>query len=99
MLESPAPGGFGRVVSGERMHPRSCTNGLMIRLIPLLVITSFAAPAPAVVLYHTNQRNTSPPGTITNHGTGHAPGGANDPRRLLNSGWQWVGHYSSFTGI
>jgi hypothetical protein len=80
------------------MRLRRSTNGLILRLLPILALFTYAAPAPAVVLYATDQRNTNPPGTITNHGTGHTPGGPNDPRRLLNSGWQWVGNYSIFTG-
>lgn len=83
------------------MHLRSCTNGLTIRLLPLLSIcapAALATRASAVVLYGSNQRNTNPPGSIADHGTGHMPGGPNDPRRLLNSGWQWVGNYSIFTG-
>ena len=81
------------------MHPRSRTNGLTFRILPLLAILSLAAPASAVVLYGSNQRNTNPPGSLADHGTNHTPGGANDPRRLLNSGWQWVGDYSIYTGI
>src|SRR5688500_18761247 len=71
------------------MHPRSCTYGLTFRALPLLAILGLATPAPAVILYGSNQRNTSPPGSLANHGTSHTPGGPSDPRRLLNSGWQW----------
>jgi hypothetical protein len=82
------------------MRRRTNTKGLTLRFLPILALVAYAAPAArAVVLYATDQRNTNPPGTITNHGTGHTPGGSNDPRRLLNSGWQWVGNYSAFTGI
>ena len=81
------------------MHLRAYTNGLTLRLLPILALFACATPvARGVVLYATDQRNTNPPGTITNHGTGHTPGGSDDPRRLLNSGWQWVGNYSIFTG-
>ncbi len=78
--------------------PTRRTNGLIRRLFPILAVASFAAPAQAVVLYSSATRNTSPPGSLTNHGTGHTPGGPNDPRRLLNSGWQWQGRHGDFLG-
>src|SRR5688572_16569929 len=71
------------------MHPRSCTHGLTFHALPLLVILGFATRASAVILYASNQRNTTAPGSLAKHGTSHTPGGPNDPRRLLNSGWQW----------
>lgn len=54
--------------------------------------------ASAVVLYSSAQRNTSPPGSLTNHGTNYDPHGNSDPRRLLNSGWQWTGTFGDYTG-
>jgi hypothetical protein len=52
-----------------------------------------------VVLYATDVRNTSAPGSLTNTGTTWRPGGADDPRRLVNSGWQWMGYLGQVTGI
>ena len=62
----------------------------------LLVTASHAS---AVLLYSSNVRNTAPPGSLTNAGGAWTPGGTNDPRRLLNSGWQWTGSFGTFSGI
>jgi hypothetical protein len=80
------------------MHLRNRTNGLTSRALALLAGLSFAAPASAVVLYGSSQRNTTPPGSLSNHGTNHTPGGPNDPRRLLNSGWQWQVQFENAQG-
>lgn len=53
----------------------------------------------AVILYSSNVRNTAPPGSLTNTSSNWTPGGDDDPRRLLNSGWQWQGLYQNFIGI
>ena len=64
----------------------------------IVLALGVARDAAAVVLYATATRNTAPPGSLTNNGSNWTPGGQDDPRRLLNSGWQWQGRYASFLG-
>lgn len=75
------------------MTSRNSLFGLVI--LAGLLATS---PASAVLLYSSAQRNTNPPGSLTNHGPTYDPHGNSDPRRLLNSGWQFQGQHGSFLG-
>src|SRR6185503_16474562 len=69
--------------------------GILASAVTLLA----SSRASAVVLYGTDVRNTSAPGSLTNTGTTWRPGGPDDPRRLRNSGWQWMGYFGLVTGI
>jgi hypothetical protein len=57
-----------------------------------------AAQARAVVLYSSDVRNTDAPGSLTNRGSWNTPAGTDDPRRLLDSGWQWEGIFDTGAG-
>jgi hypothetical protein len=67
-------------------------------LTPALLSMLVATQASAVVLYSSAQRNIHPPGSLLNHGPAGDPRGTGDPRRLLNSGWQWQGEFGGFLG-
>lgn len=73
------------------MKLKSCV-GLMLAALPV-------ADASAVFLYSSPTRNTDAPGSLTNRGSWSEPGGADDPRRLLNSGWQWQGTFDTGAGF
>jgi len=61
-----------------------------------LVFIACCNPAGAVILYSTATRNTDPPGSLANRDTALGPQGANDPRQLLNSGWQYQAAFRGF---
>lgn len=70
-----------------------------ILLIGALVVGMLGVrPASAVILFHSDRRNTNPPVSLLDHGPHHGPQGPGDPRRLLDSGWQWQGNFGSFLG-
>src|SRR5262245_60055221 len=73
------------------MPAKFCSSALILGLL-------FSSNASAVLLYSTPERNTDPPGTLLNRSTSTGPAGAEDQRRLLNSGWQYQGDFRGFLG-
>lgn len=70
---------------------RRCTI-LLIASVLLLI----ASDARAVLLYSTPERNIEAPGSLGNRDTNLGPAGAGDPRRLLDSGWQYQASFQGF---
>lgn len=86
----------GRCFGARGMHQRTKVAAWIAALAGTAGMCSSAS---AVILYSSSVRNTSAPGSLINGG-GQTPGGQDDdPRRLLNSGWQWQGLYQNFIGI
>jgi hypothetical protein len=67
-------------------------------LAAALLSLMLSGSASAVILYSTDVRNTEPPGSLSNRDTNLGPQGSDDPRRLLNSGWQYEGQFQGFLG-
>jgi hypothetical protein len=78
---------------------RRFTGGYTARLTATATLLVLSSQASAVLLYSSNVRNTTAPGSLTNNSGAWTPGGPDDPRRLLNSGWQWTGSFGAFSGI
>jgi len=67
----------------------------MRQFIAALVFSMLCAGhASAVILYSSSDRNTSPPGTLINRADSFGPAGQDDPRHLLDSGWQYQGSFA-----
>jgi hypothetical protein len=67
----------------------------MRRWILALVVSLWCAGrASAVLLYSSSDRNFDPPGSLTNRADSTGPAGMDDPRHLLNSGWQYQGLFA-----
>jgi MYXO-CTERM domain-containing protein len=75
------------------MHRR-----LVAGLFCILLALGCASDAWAVIRYSTPTRNTDPPGSLTNRTKWTSLPGGSDPRRLLNSGWQYQGMFNGFLG-
>src|SRR3954454_14240666 len=69
-----------------------------IPVVALAALLMSASPASAVLLFGSSSRNPSAPGSLTNRADEFGAPGQDDPRHLLNSGWQWQGQFGSFLG-
>lgn len=58
-----------------------------------------AGSADAVVLLNSADRNTDPPGSLSNRGTDGGVNGGGDARDLLDSGWQYEGTFNTGAGF
>jgi hypothetical protein len=63
-------------------------------IVAVVLLLLCAGQASAVLLYSSSNRNTAAPGSLTNRADSYGPAGQDDPRHLLNSGWQYQGSFA-----
>lgn len=69
-----------------------------LRFVVVLLMLVSPIRVWGIILYSTPTRNTEIPGTLTNRAAWSSPPGAGDPRRLLDSGWQFQGQFGIYLG-